>query len=427
MITLLRVAEERMIALIKLFLTTHYQQIVGIFGLVGCGFGMSIAPSKIDWKKIGILLFTLFGMAYFFIRVKSGILFLQYAANGFQKLYDMADAGISFVFGDLAGSDGKLGFIFAFQVLPIIIFFSACVSVLYHFRVLQFFIRILGYVLKPFLGTGGPEALCAIANSFLGQTEAPLLVKSYLKRMNESEIFIVMISGMGTMSAGIIAVFGALGISIKNLLIASILAVPSTILFAHLIVPNAQPTRWTSKDKDENDGNKSWLSALSKGTQDGLFLALNIAAALIVIISLIHMIDEILAWGSSLYNARFGTHYHLSLHFLLGYLAYPFVWILQIPKHELGLAASLLGSKVAINEMIAYTKMVTSELSPYTVAVLTYALCGFSNFSSIGIQIGGIGSLEPSVKPILTRFGVRAVFAAALSGVLSAAVASFFL
>jgi CNT family concentrative nucleoside transporter len=287
----------------------------------------------------------------------------------------------------------------------------------------------INVVVRPLLGTTGPETLCAIANSFLGQTEAPLLIKHYLKDMTKSEFLVVMISGMGTISGSILAVFAVMGVPATHLLAASVMAIPATILISKIIYPEMEEPKAMTKATAEYEmhtGNA--LDAISQGTSDGLWLAMNVGAMLISFLALLGIINGLLEFTSFKLNEFFHLNLPLiTLDQLFAWTCLPFAWLLGFTGTEAMKVGQLIGTKIAVNELVAYDKMLRFDLAPRTVAIVTYALCGFSNFSCIGIQIGGIGALVPERRKWLSELGMRAVFGGALANLLSAMVASLLL
>lgn len=395
---------------------------IGIFGIFLISFLMSENKSKIAWKNIFFMFISIWIFAYFLLHSYVGINFISTIASGVDWLYSAGLEGIKFLFGELVNTSGVWGFLFAFRVLPMVIFFSALTSILYYFGVIQWFVGIVGFVFRPLYGTTGPETFCAIGNSFLSQTEAPLLIKSYLKHMSESEIFVVMVSGMATISSGLFAVYSMLGISVKHLLVSSILSIPASLVIAKLWIP--QTGRENIKEKMiKNDRDDSFFGALGAGTSNGLMMALNIGAILLVIIAFLFCINHFISFAVSfLFNIQ-----NFTLESLFSIIMWPATWAMGIPSSEISTVASLLGSKIAVNEMIAYLALAKLNLSTQATIYATYALCGFSNFSCIGIQISGIGSMEESIKPTLSKLGLKAVFAAALTNLLVTYIIGFFI
>jgi CNT family concentrative nucleoside transporter len=395
---------------------------IGIVGVLLISFLMSENRNKIAWRSIFFMFISIWIFAYFFLHSYVGINFISSISNGVDWLYGAGLEGIKFLFGELTNTSKAWGFLFAFRVLPMVIFFSALTSILYHFGIIQWFVGIVGFIFRPLYGTTGPETFCAIGNSFLSQTEAPLLIKSYLKHMSESEIFVVMVSGMATISSGLFAVYSMLGISVKHLLVSSILSMPASLVIAKLWIP--QTGRENIKEKMiKGDRDDSFFGALGAGTSNGLMMALNIGAILLVIIALLFCINHFISFVvSSIFNIQ-----NFTLESLFSIIMWPATWAMGIPSSEISTVASLLGTKIAVNEMIAYLALAKLNLSTQATIYATYALCGFSNFSCIGIQISGIGSMEESIKPTLSKLGLKAVFAAALTNLLVTYIIGFFI
>ena len=395
----------------------RYCNIVGIFVILAIAFFFSQHRSRINYRMIfnGILLQFIIG--FFVLKTSVGQYCVNKLALGVEKLYLFADKGSEMVFGNLIDPSGPWGFLFVFKVLPVIIFFGALMSLLFYFGIVQRVVMVINYVVRPVLGTTGPETLCAISNSFLGQTEAPLLIRHYLKKMTKSEMLVVMVSGMGTVSGAILAVFVAMGVPAVHLLTASMMAIPGTLVIAKILLPE---TSKAAEDADAQVAMKSEsanaFDAISSGTSDGLQLALNVGAMLISFLAILALINAILGYFT-------GT----SLNVLFGYLFSPFGYLFGFNGPEAMSIGELLGIKVAVNELIAYGEMLKMNLSDRAVTIVTYALCGFSNFSCIGIQIGGIGALVPERRAWLTELGLYAVLGGMLSNLMSAMVAGLLL
>lgn len=403
--------------------------IIGIAMILLLCFAFSSNRKRINVKTIFSSIGLLFLLALLTLKFSWGQIALEKISYGISQIYLLADQGARFVFGNLVDIDSSWGFIFGIKVLPIIIFFGALTSLLYYLGVIQKIVNVVAFCLKPILGTSGAETLCAVANSFLGQTEAPLLIRNYLGKMTKSEIFVVMVSGMATISGAILAVFASMGVPAKFMLAASVMAIPASIMVAKILYPETEEPL-TAKGKLE--GVKSDASnifdAIATGTFDGLNLAVNVAAMLIVFISLISLINLMLGSTSFYINSLLGLNIpELSLNYFFGWLFSPFAYFLGFNKCEVYNAAQLLGTKVTINEMIAYTKLVGMNFSERGKAILTIALCGFSNFSCIGIQVGGIGALVPEKRKILTELGLKVVFASSMANLISAMVAGLIL
>jgi CNT family concentrative nucleoside transporter len=395
---------------------------IGILVIFLISFITSNNRSKIAWKSIFFMFISVWLLAYILLHSSAGVNFIFKVAEGVNWLYSSALEGTKFLFGELVSSNGPWGFLFAIRVLPMIIFFSALTSVLYYFGIIQWIVHLVGFIVRPIYGTTGPETVCAIGNSFLSQTEAPLLIKSYLKYMSESEIFVIMVSGMATISSGLFAIYGILGIPVQHLLVSSILSIPSSLLLAKLMVPFTGKENVKEKLIRISEGD-SFFGALASGTSSGLMLSLHVGAMLLVVISFLFCINQFLGYLGSF----FLTQQTLSLESIFSVIMWPAAWAMGIPSSEVSLVGYLLGSKIAINEMVAYLALVKMNLGVQGFIYSTYALCGFSNFSCIGIQIGSIGEMEPSIKPILSKFGLRAVFAASLANLLVTYIVGFFI
>lgn len=395
----------------------RYCNILGIMFILFIAYLFSQKKSHINFKLVFNGLLMQFCLGFLVLKTDLGNRIISAVADGVTMLYQFADQGSRFVFGDLVNPSGPWGFIFAFRVLPVIIFFGALMAVLFHFGIIQKVVMAVSYIIRPLLGTSGAETLCAIANSFLGQTEAPLLIRHYLKHMSKSEILVVMVSGMGTISGAILVVFAAMGVPAVHLLTASMMAIPGTIVIAKILLPETEKTTTnTGAQAEVQSDTSNVLDAIASGTSDGLNLVLNVAAMLIAFLGLIAMINAIL-----------GTLFSTSLNTLFAYLFLPFGYLLGFSGSDAYAAGELIGTKVAINELIAYGQMVKLGLSERAASVITYALCGFSNFSCIGIQIGGIGALVPEKRKWLTELGLYAVLGGTLANLLSAMIAGLLL
>lgn len=407
----------------------RYFNIIGIGAILLIAFLFSRNRSAINFRLVRNALFLQFVIAFAMLKTESGQFIVGKIADVIGSLYQFADKGSNFIFGNLTDATGPWGFIFGFKVLPIIIFFGALMSWLFYMGVVQRIVSVISYVVRPFLGTSGSETLCAIANSFLGQTEAPLLVRNYLRGMTKSEMMLVMISGMATISGAILAVFAAMGVPVQHLLTSSVMAIPASILISKIIYPETEKSETAvGASAQFSSPAQNSIDALSSGTSDGLQLALNVGAMLVAFLSLLALLDATLGYGCSLVNTYLGLNMPiLSLNLIFSYVFAPFGYMLGLTGKEALQAGQLLGIKVSVNELIAYSEMVTMNLSDRAQALLTYALCGFSNFSCIGIQVGGIGVLVPEKRVWLCELGMYAVLGGALANLLSAMVAGLIL
>jgi concentrative nucleoside transporter, CNT family len=346
------------------------------------------------------------------------------------KLLDYSYYGSTFVFGDLGAKNSKLGLLFAFQVLPAIIFIAALFAVLYYYRVMPFIVKQAAKIMTRLMGASGAESLNIAASVFMGQTEAPLTIRPFLPEATRSELMTIMTSGMAHVSGGIMAAYIAFGVDAKHLITAVIMTAPGTLLLAKMLVPETETpvtagrVEMANLEKDPNA-----LGALSRGTIDGLHLALNVAAMLISFIALIYLCDGILG-GTHNFLAHHGfAEFPSSLEQIFGWVLAPVAWLIGVPWHDAGKVGSLLGTRMVLNELIAYGRLgpMKAVLSPRSFTIATYALCGFANFSSIGIQIGGIGALAPNKKDELARLGIRAMLAGTAANLMSASIVGIML
>lgn len=399
----------------------RYCNFAGIAAVLFIAYMFSQKRSRINYSLVGYGLLMQFVIGFFVLRTGIGQFCVSALADGVQKLYLFADEGSRFVFGSLIDADGPWGFIFALKVLPVIIFFGAFMSLLFHFGIVQRIVMVVSFIVRPLLGTSGAETLCAISNSFLGQTEAPLLIRHYLKHMTKSEMLVVMVSGMGTISGAILVVFVAMGVPAVPLLTASMMAIPSTLLIAKMLYPETEKSDAAKAEVDLSSPSSNVFDAVSSGTSDGLQLALNVGAMLISFIALLAFLNSILIAAGGLFG------WDITLSKIFAFFFSPFGYLMGFDSQEAMQVGELIGIKVAVNEMVAYGEMLSRDLSERTISIITYALCGFSNFSCIGIQIGGIGALVPEKRKWLTELGLYAVLGGTLSNLLSAMMAGLLL
>lgn len=346
-----------------------------------------------------------------------------------QNIINYANEGIGFLFGPVLGNPGSeaTGFVFAFHVLTIIIFFSALISVLYYLGIMQIVIRFLGGGLAKLLGTSKTESLSASANIFVGQTEAPLVIRPYIAGMTKSELFAVMTGGLASVAGSVLFGYAALGIPLEYLLAASFMAAPGGLIMAKMLIPETEePKNDTNAQigESEEDRATNVIDAAARGASDGLKLALNVGAMLLAFIALIALINGILGGIGGWFGAE-----NFSLDFILGYLFAPLAFVIGIPWSEAVAAGNLIGQKLVLNEFVAYSTFSAQidMFSEKSVAVIAFALCGFANLSSLAILLGGLGNLAPSRRPDIARLGFRAIIAGTLSNLLSAAIAGMFL
>ena len=409
----------------------------GIFGLavlISIALGFSSNRKNIDWKLVasGIALQLFF--AILVILVPGGREFFEGLSRVFVRIISFALDGAAFIFGPLA-DPSNLGFIFAFQVLPTIIFFAALMAVLYHLGIMQKIVQAMAWVMLKVMRISGAESLSVAANVFVGQTEAPLVVRPYISRMTESELLTMMIGGMATIAGGVLAAYiTMLGgadeamriFYAKHLLSASIMAAPATIVIAKILKPEMEEsmTRGEVKLNVEKTATNV-IEAAANGAADGWRLALNVGAMLLAFIDLIAMIDYPLGWIGELTGFDSATGRELSLSTVFGFLLSPLAWVIGVPWQDAVTVGGLIGEKVVTNEFVAYAHLteIQATLSPKALLISTYALCGFANFSSIAIQLGGIGGIAPERKPDLARLGLRAVMGGTLATMMTATIA----
>lgn len=406
---------------------------IGVFAFIAIAYGLSTNRSKIKWQTIivGTLMTWIFALLALGIPAQGIPGPLKFAFNAsndaVNAVLDYTIAGSRFLFGGLLDID-KFGFIFAFQVLPTIIFMAALMAVLYQMGVMQPIVKGLAVLMQKLLGTSGAESLSNAANIFVGQTEAPLVVKPFVKDMTQSELLCIMISGMASVAGGVLAAYtGMLKSYIPDiaghLVTASFMSAPATMVIAKLLMPETQKPKTLGKIPPESNQKaySNLLEAAAGGASEGLSLALNVAGMLLAFIALIALIDGILAYGGSLV----GLPVKLSFELILGWAFSPFAWLMGIPWSECLNAGALLGQKTVLNEFVAYLNLAQhgSQFTERSGTILSYALCGFANFSSIAIQIGGIGGMAPERKADLARLGIRSVIGGTLATFMMAAMA----
>ncbi len=401
--------------------------ILGIVVLLGIAFLFSNNKKSISLRTVFGALAIQVGLGALILYVPAGRDALGAMATGIQHVIDYGNEGIAFVFGELS-TTFKVGFIFAFRVLPTIIFFSALISVLYYIGVMQVVIKVLGGLLQKALGTSKAESMSAAANIFVGQTEAPLVVKPFVNKMTESELFAVMAGGTASIAGAVMAAYAGMGVPLTYLIAASFMAAPGGLLFAKIILPQTE----TFKDElEEVDLEKpaNVLEAAASGASTGLGLAANVGAMLIAFVALIALINGLLGGIGGWIG-----YPELSLNLIFAYAFKPLAWVIGVPWEEAGIAGQMIGIKLVVNEFVGYLEFIkylapesAVHLSDKTVAIITFALCGFANFSSIAILIGGIGTMAPSRRSDIARLGMKAVLAGSLSNLMSATIAGLFI
>ena len=419
---------------------TLIMSLVGMVTLVAIALVFSYDRKSIRLRTVLGAFAIQAGIGAFVLYVPFGQAVLQAISAGVSQVLVYANDGIGFLFGGLADVE-NVGFVFAIKVLPVIIFFSSLIAVLYYLGIMQWVIRILGGALQKALGTSRTESLSATANIFVGQTEAPLVVRPFIARMTPSQLFAVMCGGLASVAGSVLAGYAALGIPMEYLVAASFMAAPGGLLFAKLIMPETQNvedsdsvSKVDEELKEQDDKPTNVLDAAASGATSGLMLAANVGAMLLAFIGLIALINGILGGVGGWFGFE-----SLSLELILGWLFAPLAFLLGVPWEEATLAGSFIGQKLVVNEFVAYINLApyidgeqvvaaTGQLmTPHTMAILSFALCGFANLSSIAILLGGLGSIAPTRRKEIARFGVKAVLAGTLSNLMSASIAGFFI
>jgi concentrative nucleoside transporter, CNT family len=404
----------------------RFTGILGLLTMLGLAYVFSTNRKTIRAKTVAWGLGLQIVFAIFVLKIDFGRNLFQAAGNAVNRLLSYSFVGSQFVFGDLGKQGSSMGFFFAFQVLPTVIFIAAFFAILYHYGIMQFIIRIAAWIMTRVMGASGAESLDVAASIFMGQTEAPLTIRPFLPDLTESELMTVMTAGMAHVSGGIMAAYIAFGIDPKHLLSAVIMTAPGTLLMAKMLVPEtAQPKTAgrvvMSEEEEQAEKHENLLGAIARGTTDGLYLSLNIAAMLISFLALIALTDGILG----------GIHNHglawfpSSLERIFGTVFAPIAWLIGIPWHDCPTIGNLLGTRMVLNELVAFSMLGPQKgvLDPRSFTIATFALCGFANLSSIGIQIGGIGALAPNRRGDLARLGFRAMLAGTMANLMSASIA----
>ncbi len=411
--------------------------------LLGICVLLSNNRKRIDWKLVGIGMGFQLTLALLLLKVPLVNLFFDKVAKIFTKVLNVSEAGAEFMFGNLVTDLNAFGYIFAFKVLPTIVFFSALTAILYYLGILQLVVKGMAWVMSRTMGLSGPESLATAANVFIGQTEAPLVVKPYLEGMSRSELLCLMTGGMATIAGGVFAAYvGFLGggdpemelFYAKHLITASLISAPAAIVASKIIFPESLENKENKELRMQKPDYHNLLDAISKGTSDGLKLAVNVAVMLVVFTALIALVNKILMFlspeviDSWIVESTGGRYEGLNFTYIMGVIFAPFAWLLGTPNTDVLYVGQLLGQKTMINEFVAYAELdnlrqAGVELERKSLLIATYALCGFANFASIGIQIGGIGAIAPGQRKALTELGLKALIAGTIACFLTAAIA----
>lgn len=400
----------------------RFTGLLGIIAMMGLAFIFSTNRRAIRVKTVAWGVGLQFALGVFVLRLGAGQWLFAKAGYWAKHLLDFSYYGSTFVFGELGKQQSSLGLVFAFQVLPTIIFIAAFFAVLYYLGIMQLIIRAGAWFMTKVMAASGAESLNIAASIFMGQTEAPLTIRPFLSELTQSELMTVMTSGMAHISGGMMAAYIAVGgADAKNLLTAVIMTAPGTLLISKMLVPEVEhPLTAGRVEMPQTEKESNVLSAIARGTVDGLHLALNVGAMLIVFIALLALVNAVMGW----------VHIHISwfpysLEQVFGWVLSPIAWLIGIRWHDASAIGNLLGTRMVLNEFVAFAKLGTikSTLDPRSFTIATFALCGFANFSSIGIQIGGIGALAPNRREDLARLGLRAMLAGTMANLMSASIA----
>ena len=403
-------------------MTERLISLVGIAVILGIAYAFSTNRRAVRLRVVGAALGLQAAIAAFALYWEGGRKVLSVLTDAVQAIVDFSNAGITMVFGNLADIEG---FSFAVRVLPMVVFFSSLMAVLYHLRVMQIVVRAVGGAIKWIIGTRTVESLNAAANVFVGQTESPLMVKPYLRNLTDGQVFTIMVSGLASVAGTVLAAYAQMGVRLDYLLAASFMAAPGGLLMAKMLMPDDGTTGTPVDDKlveAEKSHHANVILAAADGAQVGVRLAVNIAAMLIAFVSLIALINGLFGYVGGL----FGMEQTLTLEGILGFIFAPLMYLLSVPWEEAALVGGFFGEKLILNEFVGFLHLgeVVDQMSPRAEAVATFSLCGFANLSSIAILLGGLGSLIPEKRELIGRFGLRAVLAGSLSNLMSAALAS---
>ncbi|HEX9224604.1 MAG TPA: NupC/NupG family nucleoside CNT transporter [Candidatus Acidoferrales bacterium] len=394
--------------------------ILGLLTMLGLAYAMSTNRRAIKPKTVAWGLGLQLAFAFFVLRFEAGRRLFEFLGKIVNGLLGFSFAGSEFVFGELGKKLSSYGFYFAFQVLPTIIFIAAFFALLYHLGIMQMIIKIAAWIMTRVMGASGAESLNVAASIFMGQTEAPLTIRPFLDKLTKSELMTVMTSGMAHVSGGIMAAYIAFGIEPKHLLTAVIMTAPGTLLMAKMLVPETeQPLTAGRVEMPEMEKDANALGAIARGTSDGLSLAINVAAMLISFLAMLALVNYCFGWAHGWMH-----WFPSSLQQVFGWVFSPIAFVIGIPWHDCASVGNLLGTRMVVNELVAFHDLgaMRGALDPRSFTIATFALCGFANFSSIGIQIGGIGALAPGQRGQLARFGIRAMLAGTMANLMSASI-----
>ncbi|HFR4151381.1 TPA: NupC/NupG family nucleoside CNT transporter [Bacillus cereus] len=388
--------------------------ILGIIGILAIAFLLSKDRKNIKLQTVGVGLAMLIGFAAFVMKSDIGIAALEGASNGVQHFMDYSKGGIEFVFGDLATGN----FVFFFHALMVIVFISSLVSLLYYFGIMQRIVNFFGTIISKLMGVSKLEGVNAIGCVALGASEAPILIKPYLTKLNKTELFTIMTSALASVAGSILVGYAALGIPLNYLLTAAVMAIPAALLIAKIIMPTTEESQIKDVNLVTDEESANMFDAMAKGAQEGIQIVVSVAAMLMAFIAIVAFANGILGGIGSLFGIE-----GLTIELILGYLFAPLAWLIGVPSGEIMQAASFIGQKTVLNEFVAFGHLVDVTMSPKAMLVVTFALCGFANFSVIAILLGSIGALAPSIRKDVARLGFLALIGGLLANLLSAAVA----
>jgi CNT family concentrative nucleoside transporter len=398
--------------------------ILGIAVFMLAAWAMSSHRKAVRWRTVGLAFAIQIGIGALVFGVPWGRDALDWLSTRVTDAIGTGKTGVDFLFGPLSAEGGNIGFVFALRVLPMIVFFSSLIAVLYHLGIMQQVIRVLGGGLQKLLGTSPAESMSAAANIFVGQTEAPLVVKPYVPRMTRSELFAVMVGGLASVAGSVLAGYASMGVEMKYLLAASFMAAPGGLLYAKLMLPETEkPQQAVAVFSEGDEKPVNVLDAAALGAATGLKLALNVGAMLLAFIGLIALMNLMLGGIGNWFGMP-----DLSLQWILGWVFSPFAWLAGIPLPEIRQGGSLIGQKLVLNEFVAYVEFtgIQSAMTEKTRAICSVALCGFANLSSIAILLGGLGGMAPTRRQEIAQLGLKAVAAATLSNLTSATIVGMF-
>jgi concentrative nucleoside transporter, CNT family len=407
----------------------RYTGSLGLLTMLGLAYAFSTNRRAIRLKTVAWGLGLQIVFAIFVLKVPLGREIFQKIGDAANRVLAYSFVGSEFIFGDLGKQHSNIGFIFAFQVLPVVIFICALFAILYHVGIMQLVIRGMAWAMTRIMGASGAESLNVAASIFMGQTEAPVTIRPFLPDLTRSELMTVMTSGMAHVSGSIMAAYFAFGAEPRHVLSAVIMTAPGTILVSKMLVPETEQPKTAGRvvmpqNEEEKEKQENLLGAIARGTGDGLHMALNIGAMLIAFLALIALLDGILG----------GIHRHIgwfpsSLEGILGVILSPVAWVIGIPWRDCPAIGNLLGTRMVLNELVAFSMLGPQKaaLDPRSFTIATFALCGFANLSSIGIQIGGIGALAPNRRGDLAKLGIRAMLAGTMANMMSASIAGMLL